>query len=53
MKKYCNNCKKEFDARKKKCPICDKKLETKYSEEELEAIRKQNDDFTVINTFFM
>lgn len=53
MKAYCEKCKKEFDARLKKCPDCGKKLKTILSEQEQAEIQKQNDDFTVINTMMM
>jgi len=53
MIKYCSQCKMEVDCEAKKCPGCGGKLERKYTEEELQEIQKQNEDFTVINTFLM
>lgn len=53
MKKYCLDCEKEYPSDIKKCPDCGKKLNAKYTEEELREIQKQNDDFTVINTLLM
>ena len=53
MTKYCKKCNVEYDCSQKKCPVCDEKLIRKYTEEELEEIQKQNDDFTVINTLLM
>jgi hypothetical protein len=53
MHKYCEKCEKDYDCALKKCPVCGEKLTKQYTEEELEKIQKQNDDFTVINTLFM
>lgn len=50
MKNYCEKCGKEFDIKKKKCPVCGEKLRIDYSEEELKEIKKQNDDMVAINT---
>ena len=53
MIKFCESCNIEYDCDEKKCRACGKKLETKYSEEELKKIQEENDDFTVINTLIM
>lgn len=53
MTKICIKCNKEFDEKQKKCPVCGSKLKPKYTPEELEEIKKQNDDMTVINTMMM
>lgn len=50
MKKVCEQCGQEFDWTVKKCPICSKKLKTRYTEEELQEMKKQNDDMVAINT---
>lgn len=50
MKKICVKCDKEFDESMKKCPICDNKLKSVFTEQELEEIKKQNDDMVAINT---
>ena len=34
-----------------KCPECGGKLKKQFTEEELEEIKKQNDDFTAISNF--
>ena len=44
MAKICKRCNKEYDVKEKKCPVCGGKLETKYDPEELEEIKRQNDD---------
>ena len=53
MYKHCVKCEKDYDCTLKKCPVCGKKLIKKYSEKELEEIKKQDDDFTTISTLFM
>lgn len=53
MTKICVKCNKEFDKKQKKCPVCGSKLKPIYTPEELEEIKKQNDDMTVINTMLM
>lgn len=53
MTKICEKCNKEFDEKQKKCPVCGNKLKSKYTLKELEEIKKQNDDMTVINTMLM
>jgi hypothetical protein len=53
MTRYCESCEKHYDCKMKKCPDCSRKLKDYYTEEELEKIQKQNDDFTVINTLIM
>ena len=50
MKKVCEQCGLEFDLTVKKCPICSKKLKNRYMEDELQEIKKQNDDMVAINT---
>lgn len=47
----CKNCGKQFDLSVKKCPECGGKLKKQFTEEELEEIKKQNDDFTAISNF--
>ena len=49
----CPKCKKEYEESVKKCPVCEKRLKRQYTKEELEKIKKENDDALVINTFFM
>lgn len=53
MTKICIKCNKEFDENRKKCPVCGSKLKPIYTQEELEEIKKQNDDMTVINMMLM
>ena len=53
MYKHCEKCEKDYDCTLKKCPDCGEKLVKQYTKEELEQIKKQNDDFTVINTMLM
>lgn len=53
MYKVCKECGKQFDLSVKKCPECGGKLKKQFTEEELEEIQKQNDDFTTINTFML
>ena len=53
MHKRCENCSKDYDCTLKKCPVCGEKLEKQYTEKEREQRQKDNDDYTVINTFFM
>lgn len=50
MYKACVNCGKQYDLSVKKCPECGGKLRKQYTEEELEEIKKQNDDMAVIST---
>ncbi len=49
----CPKCEKEYEESVKKCPVCEKRLKRQYTQEELEKIKKENDDALVINTFFM
>lgn len=49
MKKRCVCCNKEYDEKIKKCPDCDKKLKNVPTQEELEEMKKQNDDMVAIN----
>ena len=51
MYKVCKDCGKQYDLSVKKCPECGRKLKKQFTEEELEEIKKQNDDFTAISTF--
>ena len=51
MYKVCKNCGKQFDLSVKKCPECGGELKKQFAEEELEGIKKQNDDFTAISNF--
>ena len=51
MYKVCKNCGKQFDLSVKKCPECGGKNKKQFTEEELEEIKKQNDDFTAISNF--
>lgn len=53
MYKVCKECGKQFDLSVKKCPECGRKLKKQFTEEKLEEIQKQNDDFTTINTFML
>ena len=53
MRKYCKKCEKGCDGTSKECPVCGEKLTKEYTEEELEQVKKQNDDFTVINTLLI
>ncbi len=53
MMKICEQCRKQFDEKQKKCPVCGKRLKKQYTEQELKNIQKENDDITVINTFLM
>lgn len=55
MTEYCIKCKIEFAAgnKNRKCPVCGSKLQKIYTKEELEEIRKQNDEITVINSMLM
>lgn len=53
MYKVCKECGKQFDFSVKKCPECGRKLKKQFTEEKLEEIQKQNDDFTTINTFML
>ncbi|MDR0915862.1 MAG: hypothetical protein LBN02_01560 [Oscillospiraceae bacterium] len=53
MTKFCDKCDAEYDPAAKKCPVCGGKLKEHYTEEELEQIQKENDDFTVVNTLLM
>ncbi|MDR0812925.1 MAG: hypothetical protein LBO63_02835 [Oscillospiraceae bacterium] len=50
MTKYCKHCSREYDSALKKCPDCGGKLRENYTEEELEQIQKEDDDFTVVST---
>ncbi len=49
----CPKCNKQFDKSVKKCPECGKRLKRQYTEEELEKIKKENDEALIVNTFFM
>jgi len=49
----CPKCNKQYDENMKKCPICGKRLKREYTQEELEKIKKENDEALIINTFFM
>ena len=49
----CPKCNKQYDENMKKCPICGKRLKRQYTQEELEKIKKENDESLIINTFFM
>lgn len=49
MKKMCEHCGREFGLNAKKCPICGKRLKTIYTEEELQEMRKQNDEMIAIH----
>lgn len=49
----CPKCNKQYAETVKKCPICGKRLKRQYTEEELEKIRKENDEALIVNTFFM
>ena len=51
MYKVCKACGKQYDLSVKKCPECGGKLKEQFTEEELEEIKKQNDDFTAISNF--
>ena len=51
MYKVCKNCGNRVDLSVKKCPECGGKLKKQFTEEELEEIKKQNDDFTAISNF--
>ena len=54
MIKVCETCKRQYPYREKKCPQCGKRLKKRYTQAELEEIRKQNDDMSVVlNMFFM
>lgn len=53
MVRYCEECNKTFGCEAKKCPDCGAKLKKRYTQQELDAIEKENDDITIINTFFM
>jgi len=53
MTNYCPVCDTEYDCKEINCPVCGKKLIEKYTQEELEEIKRQNDDFTVINTLLL
>lgn len=53
MIRVCSNCNKEYDVDMKKCPICGKRLKRQYTQEELEKIKKENDEALIVNTFFM
>lgn len=54
MYKFCEKCKKKYDLKEKKCPVCGTKLKKEYTEEEIKEIQKENDDMSVImNTMFM
>lgn len=50
MYKWCEKCSKKYDMEQKKCSECSSKLKKMYTEEELEEIKKQNDDSVVINS---
>ncbi len=53
VKYICENCKKEYEEKLKKCPSCGKKLKVALDEDEQKEIQKQNNDFTVISTMMM
>ena len=53
MIRVCPKCNKQYDVNVKKCPTCGKRLKREYTQEELEKIKKENDEAMVINTFFM
>ena len=53
MYKHCRKCNRDFDCTFKKCPTCAERLETKYTEEELAKIKKENEDLMIINTLIM
>lgn len=53
MIKVCKKCNKSYDESYKKCPVCGKKLETQYTKEELEQIKKENEDMMIIDTLIM
>ena len=48
--KICVHCNKEFDEETKKCSECGKRLKVGLTKEELEELKKQNDDMVAINT---
>lgn len=53
MIRVCPNCNKQYDEDVKICPICGKRMKKQYTQEELEKIKKENDEALIINTFFM
>jgi len=48
MTKYCEACEKEFARDIKRCPDCAAKLQKKYTAEELEEMRKQEEEAALI-----
>ena len=53
MVKFCKMCNSEYNFEEKKCPVCNRNLTKKCTEEELKEIQKKNDDFVVINTMLL
>lgn len=49
----CLKCNQQYEETMKKCPICGKRLKKQYTEEELEKIRKEEEDAMIVNMFFM
>ena len=52
MTRYCKQCDKDFASDIKKCPDCNAKLQKKYTAEELEQIRKE-EETAIVTTLFM
>lgn len=53
MYKLCEKMWKKYDIEVKKCPECGYKLKKQYTEEEIKAIKKQNEDMTIIDTMLL